>query len=232
MELKPDVVHHNKLQITFLLLAGILLAGGSSAAEVYRWVDENGEVHYSETLPPNFKDQGHDVLSERGIVLDEDQSMTPPPPEVVPEKEQLSELPPDASGMRRAKAQYSEAEMQRRMDNFLMLRYGSEQEITDAMDIEIKQLSYDRLLLVTTRNSMQESYRGQIKQAANRQRAGQQVDEEVSLKIDGLQAKLAENSRSQDGLEVRELAIRAQFGEQLDRYRFLEKEWAEESTDG
>jgi hypothetical protein len=221
-----------KLQITFLLLAGLLLAAEPSAAEVYRWVDENGEVHYSETLPPNFKDQGHDVLNERGILLDEDQSLTPPPPEVVPDKEQAKELPRDASGMRRANAQYSEAEMQRRMDNFLMLRYGSEQEITDAMDIEIKQLAYDRRLLETIRNSMQDSYRGQIKQAANRQRSGQQVDEDVSLKIDQLRARLAENSHSQDGLEVREQEIRAQFEKQLDRYRFLEEEWAEESTEG
>jgi hypothetical protein len=221
-----------KLQITFLLLVGMLLAAESSTAEVYRWVDENGEVHYSETLPPNFKDQGHDVLNERGIVLDEDQSLTPPPPEVVPDKEQPQELPRDASGMRRANAQYSEAEMQRRMDNFLMLRYGSQQEITDYMDIEINQLAYDRRLLETTRNSMLDSYRGQIRQAANRQRSGQQVDEDVSQKIDELRARLAENSHSQDGLEVREQEIRAQFGKQLDRYRFLEEEWAEESTEG
>ena len=76
--------------------------------------------------------------------------------------------------------------MQRRMDNFLMLRYDSEQEITDAMDVEIKQLAYDRRLLETTRNSMQESYRGQIRQAANRQRAGQQVDERLPMKISKL----------------------------------------------
>jgi hypothetical protein len=81
-------------------------------------------------------------------------------------------------------------------------------------------------------NSMLDSYRGQIRQAANRQRSGQQVDEDVSLKIDKLRGRLADNSRSQDGLKVREQEIRAQFGKQLDRYRFLEEEWAEESTEG
>jgi hypothetical protein len=225
MELTP------KLQIMCLLLAGVVLAGNASAAELYRWVDENGEVHYSETLPPNFKDQGHDVLNERGIVLDEDQSLTPPPPVVVPKEDEPQELPRDASGMRRPKALYSEAEMQRRMDNFLMLRYDSEQEITDAMNVEIKQLVYDRRLLETTRNSMLESYRGQIRQAANRQRAGQQVDEKVTLQIDQLQSRLAKNSLSLEGLEARESSIRDEFGKQLDRYRYLEEEWAEESTD-
>ena len=220
-----------KLQITFLLITGIFLAANASAAEVYRWVDENGEVHYSESLPPNFRDQGHDVLNERGIVLDEDQSLTPEPPEAVPEDEQLQDLPRDSSGMKRPKALYSEAEMQRRMDNFLMLRYDSQQEITDAMNIEIKQLEYDRRLLTTTRDSMQDAYRGQIKQAANRQRAGQQVDEKTAQEINKLQTRLVENSHSLDTMETRELAIRAEFEKQLERYRFLEEEWAEESTD-
>jgi hypothetical protein len=226
MELKP------RLQITFLLIAGVFLAANASAAEVYRWVDENGEVHYSESLPPNFQDQGHDVLNERGIVLDEDQSLTPTPPEEVPDEEQLQELPRDSSGMQRPKALYSEAELQRRMDNFLMLRYGSEQEITDAMNVEIKQLDYDRRLLTTTRESMEEAYRGQIRQAANRQRAGQQVDEKTAIEINRLQARLAENSRSLDNMEIREVDIRAEFGKQLERYRFLEEEWADESKGG
>ena len=226
MELKP------RLQITFLLIAGVFLAADASAAEVYRWVDENGEVHYSESLPPNFQDQGHDVLNERGIVLDEDQSLTPTPPEEVPEEEQLQELPRDSSGLKRPKALYSEAELQRRMDNFLMLRYDSEQEITDAMNVEIKQLDYDRRLLTTTRESIEEAYRGQIRQAANQQRAGQQVAEQAAIEINRLQARLAENGRTLDFMEIREVDIRAEFGKQLERYRFLEEEWAEESTGG
>ena len=78
---------------------------------------------------------------------------------------------------------------------------------------------------------MLESYRGQIRQAANRQRAGQQVDEKVTLQIDQLQSRLAKNSLSLEGLEARESSIRDEFGKQLDRYRYLEEEWAEESTD-
>ena len=189
-------------------------------------------MHYSESLPPNFQDQGHDVLNERGIVLDEDQSLTPTPPEEVPEEEQLQELPRDSSGLKRPKALYSEAELQRRMDNFLMLRYGSEEEITDAMNVEIKQLDYDRRLLTTTRESIEEAYRGQISQAANQQRAGQQVAEKAAIEITRLQARLAENSRTLDSMEIREVDIRAEFGKQLERYRFLEEEWAEESTGG
>jgi hypothetical protein len=57
------------------------------------------------------------------------------------------------------------------------------------------------------------------------------VDEKVAKEINQLQARLAENGRSLDYMETRETDIRAEFGKQLDRYRFLEEEWAEEPTD-
>ncbi|MBT8048419.1 MAG: DUF4124 domain-containing protein [Xanthomonadales bacterium] len=224
MELKP------KLQILSFFATAILLAGPLSAAEVYRWVDEKGEVHYSETLPPDFEDKGHDVLNRSGIVVDEDMKLTPEPPPP-PSKEDRQELPRDKSGLPRPKALYSEAELQRRMDNFLMLRYESEQEIIDAMNVEIKQLAYDRRLLETTRNSMQDSYRGEIRQAANRQRSGETVDQKTFNEIDKLRSGLASNESELNSLIAREQSIRDEFGAQLERYQTLEKEWAEETGD-
>ena len=215
-----------------LFASGLLLVSPVPADEVYRWVDENGEVHYSETLPPDFQDQGHDVLNERGIVTEEDQLLTPPPKEEKPKEEVRQELPRDASGLPRAKAQYSDAELQQRMDNFLMLRYESEQEILDAMNVEIKQLSYDRRLMQTSRNSMHDALRGQVRVAAERQRSGQQVGDEAAGEIGNLQARLAENQRSLQSLQNREDSIRADFQKQLDRYRYLVEKYAEEEASG
>ena len=226
-----------ELRIILIPAVATLLAVSANAAEVYRWVDENGEVHYSETLPPDHVDKGHDVLNERGIVLNEDQKLTPPPPKEKPEKgvkgeKGEEELPRDSSGMKRPKPLYSEAEMQRRMDNFLMLRYDSEREIDDAMNIEIKQLDYDRRLLETTRDSMLQSYRGRIRQAANMQRAGHQVGDETTREITSLQIKLADNQRDLDSLQQREDEIRAEFRKQLDRFRYLFEVMAEEEETG
>jgi hypothetical protein len=198
------------------------------AAKVYRWVDENGEVHYSETLPPDFEDKKHDELDERGIVRAEDQSLVPPPPEPEPEPD-ANELPRDASGMKRPDALYSEEELQRRMDAFLLLRYDSEQEIQDAMTVEIKQLEYDRLLLQTSRESMSEAYRGQVREAANRQRSGVEVDPEIINSIADLQTRLKTNGKSLDRLQAREDEIVTNFGAQLERYQFLTDNGPEES---
>jgi len=219
-----------------LILAGVLSAGcyaaSAGAAEVYRWVDENGEVHYSESLPPDYKDKGYDVLNRDGLVIEKDQSLTPEPPPEVPPEEERQELPRDASGLPRPKALYSEAEMQQRMDNFLMLRYESEQEITDAMNVEIKQLNYDRRLLEGSRASTEAAYRGQLRVAAERQRAGQTVDADTAREIRKLRKDLATSGESLAGLQQREEAIRSEFGKQLERYRELVETWSEENSGG
>jgi len=213
------------------VLCGLLVAGLASAAQVYRWVDENGEVHYSESLPPDYhdKDQGHDVLNQQGMVVEEGRRLTPPPP-AAPSKEEPQDLPRDASGLPRPKAAYSEAEMQQRMDSFLMLRYESEQEILDAMSVEIKQLNYDRRLLEASQASTDAAFRGLVKVAADRQRAGLEVERETTRGINQNRSELASIQAALEGLQQREDAIRADFEKQLERYRYLVKTWSDDSS--
>ena len=146
-------------RVVATVAAALVLLGGSALAQkktVYRWVDEDGNVHYTESLPPERGDAGHDVLNDQGLVIDENQRLTPQKTEDQKSEEEIkaeeaAELPRDSSGLPRPKPLYTEAEKQQRMDNFLMLRYESEQEITDAMDVEIKQLNYDRRLIEGSR---------------------------------------------------------------------------------
>ena len=225
-------IMEHRLSITIfsiLLFFAVLLATASAVAgKVYRWVDENGEVHYSETLPPDFEDKTHDVLDEQGIIRSADESLVPPPPKPANEDEP-KELPRDSSGMQRSKALYSEIEMQERMDRFLMLRYDSEQEIEDAMNVEIKQLEYDRRLLQKSRDSMSESYRGQVREAANQQRSGTEVKSEATSSFKDLQARLEDNTNLLAGLRDREENIRKSFETELERYRYLVETWSEDS---
>jgi hypothetical protein len=213
-----------------VLLFGGLIASDDAAAKVYRWVDENGEVHYSESLPPDYQDKGFDVLNQEGIVTDENQKLTPEPAPEKPQEEQKQELPRDSSGLPRPQSPYSETEMQQRMDNFLLLRYESEQEILDAMDVEIKQLSYDRRLLEGSRASLDDAYRGQIRVAGDRQRAGLELEQGTNQEIGNLRKSLAKNAESLDGLQQREDDIRTEFAEQLERYRYLVETWSDDES--
>ncbi len=227
--------HKHKATLFFTLLflsAAILAAGSAMAAKVYRWVDEIGDVHYSETLPPDFEDKKHDELDGRGIVRSTDQTLVPPPqpPPPKPEtEEEFKELPRDSSGMKRPEPMFSDQEVKSRMDAFLLLRYASEQEIQDAMAVEISQLEYDRILIQAARKSLAETYRGQIREAATRQRSGVEVEPKTIKSISNFQNRLKSYGRSLAKLLERENKIIADFEVQLERYQYLIRNQPEES---
>ncbi len=54
-------------------LAGLVIVGGLAEAKVYRWVDENGKVVYSQTPPP-------------ASIQAEEVKVKAPPPATAPEK--------------------------------------------------------------------------------------------------------------------------------------------------
>ena len=207
--------------LTLTLLFAAVLIGSTAEAKVYRWVDENGEVHYSETLPPDLKEKKHDVLDEAGITRQTDQTTVPPPPPPKAAPSDKGELPRDSSGMQRPEPLLNKAQIEQQQNALLLLRYESDQEIIDAMEVEINQLAYDERLLTGSRTSMQEAYRGNIREAAERQRAGKPVEPALEKEIRSLKQRLAANAQSIDGLKAREAGIRADFEEELQRYRQL-----------
>ena len=45
-------------------------AQGKQTRKVYRWVDEAGQVHYSNTIPPQYAQQDRDVMNRQGVAVD------------------------------------------------------------------------------------------------------------------------------------------------------------------
>jgi hypothetical protein len=188
--------------------------------KVYKWVDENGEVHYGESLPPDFEDKKADILDSQGITRQKDVSLVPPPPKPKTGT-QKGELPRDKSGLQRPEPLYTEQEMKVQQDTLLLLRYDSDQEIVDAMEVEIKQLDYDRRLITGSISSLYAAYDGNIREAAERQRAGLAVEPTLIQEIQSLKSRVAKNELSLAKLEQREQDIRTSFQAELEHYRKL-----------
>ena len=54
--------------VALLLMA--LLATPAMAQKLYRWVDKDGNVHYSDQVPPDEIDQAREELNEKGMVIE------------------------------------------------------------------------------------------------------------------------------------------------------------------
>lgn len=58
----------------YLLAIGLLtlaVSAGAAGREgtVYRWIDNDGIVHYDDSVPPEYRDQNKDILTDEGIKI-------------------------------------------------------------------------------------------------------------------------------------------------------------------
>ncbi|HVN33963.1 MAG TPA: DUF4124 domain-containing protein [Casimicrobiaceae bacterium] len=102
-----------------VLLATVLLATPWQArAAVYKWVDDKGVVHYTDTLPPEAVDKARIELNKQGVeVKKTDKALTP---------EQRRGIEQDAQKQKELARQQEEIA---RRDRALLSSYTSEAEI-------------------------------------------------------------------------------------------------------
>lgn len=101
------------------MLAGLCVANAAHAA-LYRWVDENGRVHYGDTLPSTYRKSGASEMNKQGLII----------------KRTQSEAEREAEAVRQAEAERirAAAEKQAQADRALTQTYTSEAEIDLARD--------------------------------------------------------------------------------------------------
>lgn len=103
-----------------LLAVALLMTAGMAQAQLYRWVDGNGRVHYSDTPPTTYQKSGGAEMSKQGVVIKRTQS----------EAERRAEAERQAEQAR----QQQELNRQAQIDRALLATYTSEAEIDLARD--------------------------------------------------------------------------------------------------
>lgn len=122
-------------RFAFILVLAILSlqAATVQAGKLYRWIDEKGEVQFSDSLPPDQSKSAHDELSKQGVTVRKvDKAKT---------KEQL-----EAEQQQKAVAEQQKAEAERvhkeelARDRMLLDTYVNENDIITMRDRNISTL--------------------------------------------------------------------------------------------
>jgi len=101
-----------------LAVAALVVHAGSAHAALYKWVDEHGEVHYSDKVPPEAVNKGNVELNKQGVTVKKtDPALTP---------EQLKAKAAEDERQRQLAKQSEEIA---RRDRALLASYTSENEI-------------------------------------------------------------------------------------------------------
>src|SRR5690606_7095051 len=102
---------------------------GSQSGRLYRWVDQNGVVHYSDSVPPEFAEVDRDILNRQGVAVGSEEG-------AITDEER-------AEAARRAREEEERRQRQlelARHDNMLLETYISVEDIEDLRDRRLELL--------------------------------------------------------------------------------------------
>lgn len=200
------------MRILRTLIIAIALFGicDALAQTVYRWVDDDGEVHYGHSVPPEYADQGYDVLRRDGTVRERiEPALTP---------EQVAER---RERQRRRKEEESRQRDQETRDRLLQATYRSEDDLKSAMETQIAALNGQRASIGTAIDQVERRFEHLIERAADHSRNGGRVPTTLEESISKVRAELRRLRTDLAALDEREAQLREQFQADLKRYREL-----------
>lgn len=196
-----------------LLLASAVIPLGAHAATnkgiaAYRWVDDQGIVHYGDSIPPQYAEKAHAMINEQGVEVGHTEAQKTP--------EQLA-----------AEAR-EQAEVLKRQqhDNFLVTTYTSVADIESLRDVRLDQLQGQRVAAeayVDNLHSRLVALQGRAKRFrpysvnAGARKMPDDLAEDLVRTLNELHTQ--SNALVAKNEEVS--AVRAQFQTDIERYREL-----------
>lgn len=205
-----------RIVISCFILALIFCPGAE--AKLFKWIDEHGNTHYGESIPPEYAAKEKDLPSNSGKKSRNIEIMSP---EIIQEKKEVAA---------RKEAARKEMEEKKRHDIMLLNTYSSEEEIDLARDRSVAlvnaRIESIDILLKSSQNTLNE-----LRKEANLLgMEGKQIPpslyDDISLAEEKVSGYRLERSRSEEQL----LSVISRFDNDKIQYRKILVENAVNNT--
>lgn len=203
-----------------LSLAALLCAPSLSisAPKLYKWIDENGEVRYSDQLPTQDVRKKHQMLNEHGVVVDTKEAAKTREERLAEEKEQEL-IQAKLSEEKRQKAQ------QDKIDRVLLLTFSSEEEMKNVRDDRIEVIdSVIRLIKKSLLKTEEQVIILEDQADLTYVSKGLEIPGGLAQQIEHFTRKAANRNEQLRLKEEEKSRINAQFDSDLERYRLLKEQ--------
>jgi len=188
----------------------LLLAGSVWAQTVYKWVDENGDVHYSQTLPPEQTEKAHDRLTEDGLIEARiDRVMTED------EREQLE------IAQEREQEEAARIRLQEQKDRLFLATFPTEEDLEASFESRKNNVLAERRSVESLIDQARSRFSERIEQAASLERQGNPVPDHLVERIAESRSSLRELNRRLQSVDQRLADLDAELIEDLSRHREL-----------
>ncbi|MBN4050554.1 DUF4124 domain-containing protein, partial [Gammaproteobacteria bacterium AH-315-M22] len=157
-----------KFTSRFGLLASISLSlcllSPIAAAELYKWTDANGQIHYSDHVPPKHVNRKREIVNDSGVrsvVVDEAKTKE----EIITERQQTALRKKEEENQRQAE----------RYQRNLIANYRDESDLIATRDRNIESIQVSINFIETNFHGLRLDLDALIKDAASFERSGKKT---------------------------------------------------------
>ncbi|MGZ4959003.1 MAG: DUF4124 domain-containing protein [Methylomonas sp.] len=196
----------------FLILGLALLLSNESAfaKKMYRWVDENGNVYFSDQVPPEQAKHKRETLSEKARVVDVlEKAKTP---EQIEQEKRLDAL---------RKEQERIVAQQASSDKVLLSTFRSLEDINTALANKLAGLDAAQKVIEGNIMRYEQQLQQQQKQAADYERNNNKVPDKLLADIGASKQQIEATKQELDRHLLKRQAIEKEFRADMARFQFL-----------
>jgi chromosome segregation ATPase len=193
----------NMIKFTTLGLCLMLYATAGHAAaraKLYKWVDDKGETHYGEVVPPEYANRDQTQLN---AVRDKKKSSSSTAQPVEKSPEQLAEIE------------------QRRKDQALLNTYSNEHEIDLARGRNLQQVEARINSIEMQLKTVKDNLKGYNQEQANLKKAKKAIPESLLTDLADAKKRQVDLESEMTEAKEKEAAVRATYDADKSRYHEL-----------
>ena len=203
---------NKKIVLGCIILLVSLPAGAFAAGKIVKWVDEKGETHYGDTIPPQYAGQQHSEINKQGATV-KTTAATKTSEEVAAEQSEKERL----AALKAEEKRVTDEQATR--DRLLLDTFSSEDDIAQTRDRKIGAI--DAVIKFTADNSEKLNKRlAEMKvQATKLQKAGKPVPDPLQKDIKEAETQDADYTTFIKSKHDEQEALRVQTEADLKRFR-------------
>lgn len=194
------------------LITGIVAFQSLGNATMYRWVDKNGRVFYSDKVPPKESKLERTVFNEKGRVLETVKAAKT--------KEQIA-LEKRLRLLRREQEKI--IARQKSNDKVLLSTFRNIDDLRMTLNGKMQSVGAQKRVYERTLENLKENLSSVRKKAAYAERNGRKVSTVTLNKMAAIEEKIMAINDSIENTEVKKLLIQKKFAKNIDRFLFLTK---------
>lgn len=199
------------MRFTLSTLLVVLVASSFFVqAKMYKWVDEEGQMHFGDKIPQKYLVKEHDELNEHGVKTKH------------LEAEKTAEEKAEERRLEKERKEIALAEKKQKMlDRVLLDTYTTENDLVVARDSRLDALANQIQMSDVFISDTNKKIESMEKRAAQIKASGREVPADLYNRIDNEKQEVVMQAKVMENHKKRSDEVSAQFNGYIERFRVV-----------